>query len=67
MSRARTLLDRMLAVKGSRTVANTLAPYDELLDELNTASGQVTVMMDLPGGCRVQLYEPRHPIAIGRN
>ena len=47
MSRARTLLDGMLAVKGSRTVANTLAPYDELLDELNTASGQVTAMMDL--------------------
>jgi thimet oligopeptidase len=37
----------MLAVTGPRTVANTLAPYDELLDELNTASGQVTVMMDL--------------------
>ena len=47
ISRARTLLDAMLAVTGSRTVANTLAPYDELLDELNTASGQVTVMMDL--------------------
>jgi thimet oligopeptidase len=47
ISRAGTLLDGMLAVKGSRTVANTLAPYDELLDELNTASGQVTVMMDL--------------------
>lgn len=47
ISRARTLLDAMLAVKGSRTVANTLAPYDELLDELNTASGQVAVMMDL--------------------
>ena len=47
ISRARTLLDGMLAVKGARTVANTLAPYDELLDELNTASGQVTVMMDL--------------------
>jgi thimet oligopeptidase len=47
VARARTLLDAMLAVKGSRTTANTLAPYDELLEELNTASGQVTVMMDL--------------------
>ena len=47
ISRARTLLDAMLAVKGARTVANTLAPYDELLDELNTASGQVAIMMDL--------------------
>jgi thimet oligopeptidase len=47
IARARTLLDSMLTVTGPRTVANTLAPYDELLDELNTASGQVTVMMDL--------------------
>jgi thimet oligopeptidase len=47
IARARTLLDSMLAVTGARTVANTLAPYDELLDELNTASGQVSVMMDL--------------------
>jgi thimet oligopeptidase len=47
ISRARTLLEAMLAVKGPRTVDNTLAPYDELLDELNTASGQVGIMMDL--------------------
>jgi thimet oligopeptidase len=47
VSRARTLLDSMLAAKEPRTVANTLVPYDELLEELNTASGQVTVMMDL--------------------
>ena len=24
----------------------------------------ITVMMDLPGGCRVMLYEPRHTLAI---
>ena len=47
MLRARTLLDAMLTVKGPRTVANTLAPYDELLEELNTASGQLEIMMDL--------------------
>lgn len=47
MLRARTLLDAMLTVKGPRTVANTLAPYDELLEELNTASGQLAIMMDL--------------------
>ena len=58
LSRARTLLDAMLAVKGARTVANTLAPYDELLDELNTASGQVAVMMDLhPDGAVRQSAE----------
>ena len=47
ISRARMLLDSMLAVKGARTVANTLAPYDELLDELSTASGQVGIMAAL--------------------
>ena len=25
----------------------------------------ITVMLALPGGCRVMLYEPRHPTAIG--
>lgn len=26
----------------------------------------ITVMLTLPGGCDVMLYEPRHPIAAGR-
>ena len=47
MARARTLLDSMLAVKGPRTVANTLAPYDELIDQLFTASGQAGIMAEL--------------------
>ena len=47
MARARTLLESMLAVKGQRTVANTLEPYDELLGELFTAGGQVAVMAEL--------------------
>jgi thimet oligopeptidase len=38
IGRARQLLDRMLAVTGARTVANTLAPYDDLMGELFTAS-----------------------------
>jgi len=25
----------------------------------------ITVMLNLPGGVEVQLYEPRHPVAIG--
>ncbi len=24
----------------------------------------ITIMMNLPGGCEVMLYEPRHPLAI---
>jgi hypothetical protein len=26
----------------------------------------ITVMLALPGGCEVMLYQPRHPVAIGR-
>lgn len=25
----------------------------------------ITLMMNLPGGCDVMLYQPRHPVAIG--
>jgi thimet oligopeptidase len=44
---ARQLLDGLLAVKGPRTVANTLAPYDELSGELFTAGAQARVMAAL--------------------
>ena len=47
LARARTLLDQMLAVKGPRTVSNTLEPYDTLIGELFTAGGQVAVMAEL--------------------
>ena len=47
VARARTLLDSMLAVKGTRTAANTLEPYDELQNELFTASGVVVIMAEL--------------------
>jgi thimet oligopeptidase len=47
VARARTLLDSMLAVKGTRTVANTLEPYDQLQDELSMASGVVGIMAEL--------------------
>jgi thimet oligopeptidase len=47
VARARQLLDDMLAVKGPRTVANTLVPYDELSGELFTAGAQSRVMAAL--------------------
>ena len=47
VARARQLLGAVLAVKGARTVANTLAPYDELLGELHTAGSQARVMSAL--------------------
>jgi thimet oligopeptidase len=47
IARARVLLDELIAVKGARTVANTLAPYDELSGELFTASGHARMMAAL--------------------
>ena len=47
VARARTLLDAMLAVKGQRTVTNTLVPYDEISGELLTAGAQARVMSAL--------------------
>lgn len=43
VAKARALLDTLLTVKGERTVANTLIPYDELWGELYTARGQAGV------------------------
>ena len=39
LARAQQLLNALVAVKGQRTIANTLEPYDELLEEIRTASG----------------------------
>jgi thimet oligopeptidase len=44
LTRARQLLDNLLAVKGPRTIANTLEPYDELGDEIRTASSTAGLM-----------------------
>jgi thimet oligopeptidase len=44
LSRAQHLLNALIAVKGSRTIANTLEPYDELLEEIRTASGLAGLM-----------------------
>jgi thimet oligopeptidase len=47
LARSRRLLDEMLAVRGPRTVANTLAPYDALSGEVYTAGSQARVMAAL--------------------
>jgi thimet oligopeptidase len=44
LSRAQRLLIELAAVKGPRTLANTLEPYDELLEEIRTASGLAGIM-----------------------
>jgi thimet oligopeptidase len=47
LARARRLLDELLAVQGTRTVANTLVPYDELSGELFSASSHGRVVAAL--------------------
>ncbi len=44
LARAQTALDRLLAVKGKRTVANTLTLYDEILINLDSAGSQANLM-----------------------
>ncbi len=40
LARAQEAIDRLLAVKGKRTLKNTLAPFDEAVDELDSAAYQ---------------------------
>jgi thimet oligopeptidase len=40
LDRAQQTLNRMLAVKGRRTIENTLRPYDDILLELDSAGSQ---------------------------
>jgi thimet oligopeptidase len=47
LSRARAAQERLLAVKGARTVANTLRPYDDILVELNAAGGLTNIVRAL--------------------
>ena len=44
IARARQSLDQLLAVRGPRTTANTLRPYDDMLAELNTAAEEASVL-----------------------
>ncbi len=44
LSQARQTLERLLSVKGRRTVANTLEPYDRVLRDLDGAGGEAGVI-----------------------
>ena len=46
------------------TVSELRAKGVEVLGEPKDEGYGITVMLNLPGGCQVQLYEPRHPLAI---
>jgi len=44
LDRAQAAIDRMLAVKGPRTVENTLRPYDDALIELDAVGSQASLI-----------------------
>jgi hypothetical protein len=46
------------------TVADLRAKGITVLGEPKDEGYGITVMLSLPGDCRVMLYEPRHPLAI---
>ena len=47
ISKAQQTLDRMLAVKGKRTIENTLKPYDEISTYLDAAGQQAGLIQEV--------------------
>lgn len=47
------------------TIAELKAKGVEVLDDRKEERYGITVTLNLPGGCKVMMYEPRHPIAAG--
>ncbi len=47
LAHARQVLDRMLAVKGARTIENTLRPYDDVLLELDAVGSQAQLVQSV--------------------
>ena len=49
----------------TKTIAELRAKGVNVVGEPKNEGYGVTTMLNLPGGCEVMLYEPRHPIAAG--
>lgn len=47
-----------------KTMADLKAKGVEFVGEPQDEGYGITIQMNLPGGCEVTLYEPRHPMAI---
>lgn len=50
-----------------KTIAELRAKGVTVVGEPKDEGYGITTMLQLPGGCDVMLYEPRHPIAAGMN
>jgi predicted enzyme related to lactoylglutathione lyase len=48
-----------------KTIAELRAKGVDIVGEPQDEGYGITVTMNLPGGCEVMLYEPRHPVALG--
>jgi predicted enzyme related to lactoylglutathione lyase len=46
------------------TIAELRRKGVEFVGEPRDEGYGITIMMNLPGGCEVMLYQPRHPLAI---
>src|SRR5580700_9403919 len=44
LARAQKSIDQLLAVKGTRTIENTLAPYDDAVEQIDTTGNQSGLM-----------------------
>src|SRR5471032_695064 len=47
LAHAKVVLDQMIAVKGKRTIENTLRPYDDVLLELDAVSSQAQLVQSV--------------------
>lgn len=47
LQKAQSAVENLLAVEGTRTVENTLAPYDEAMRQLNAAGEQSSLMQEV--------------------
>src|SRR5262245_6268091 len=47
LARAKAAIDKVLAVKGARTLENTLRPYDDALLELDAAGAQSSLLSNV--------------------
>jgi len=54
LSAAQAQVDKLLAVKGPRTVANTLAPFDEAQNQLALASNQTYLLYAVGGSSELR-------------
>lgn len=54
LDRAQQTLNRMLAVRGRRTIENTLRPYDDILLELDAAGSQSGLIEEVHPDARVR-------------